>query len=612
MRFGIGIARIGVLAGVGAVLALAGCGSGVYGTSGQVTGFALTGRVMGGQRPIAGAAISLYAAGTTGYGTGAVDLLGGTAVTSDTNGNFSIPNSYTCPSASTPVYLVSSGGDPGSGVNSSAVLMLPVGSCSDLSTLGQANISEVSSVAAVYGLGQFMTPGSTAVGTSSTNVTGLLNAYATVFNLIDPSTGYARTTTPAGNGTVPQNALNTLANVMAACVNTTSGSGACNTLFTAATPIGGVAPTDTLSAMLNIARNPGLNVKTLYDLSVARATFQPSLAGKPNDLTLSIEYTGGGLNRGQLIAVDGAGNVWVPNAVDPGTLSEFSPTGAALSPSTGFTGGGLSYPEAVAIDLSGYVWAANEGNGSLSKHSSSGTAISGSNGFTMAGMLYPYAVAVDGAGNIFSANGNNTVSKMSDGGAPLALFQGGGLDVPYAIAIDNSENVWIANGNRTPAADSVSKFSNSGSPAAIGAYTGGGLSTPVGVAVDATGDVWLSNFGAPTVSKLSSTGAPLSGAGYATPNETSAIAVDGSNTVWTANLDGSVSHFADSGTALSPATGYVTPGATAAVGIAVDASGNVWMTDFYVNSLFEYVGAASPTVVPMALAVKNQRLGMMP
>ena len=87
----------------------------------------------------------------------------------------------------------------------------------------------------------------------------------------------------------------------------------------------------------------------------------------------------------------------------------------------------------------------------------------------------------------------------------------------------------------------------------------------------------------------------LSGTGYATPNETSALAVDGGNTVWTTNLDGSVSRFANSGAAISPSTGYVSTGATSGVGIAIDASGNVWTTDYYLNTVFQYIGAAGPS-----------------
>jgi len=594
---------------LGVNLILAGCGD-IPGTSPSEVLPSMGGYVHGGPQPIAGASITLYAAGTSGYGAGATSVLGG-SITTDSKGNFSITGSYTCPSASTQMYVISSGGDTGTGTNSKAVLMAALGSCGNLTNSTHIDVSEISSVAAIYSLAQFMTPGSPSVGTSSTNVTGLQNAFATVSNLVDISSGKARSTTPAGNGIVDDNKINSLADIMAACVNTTGSAGACPALFAAATPLGGTTPTDTLSAMLNIALNPGLNVATLYHLQPATATFQPSLTAVPNDWTLSIQYSGGGLSAGQLLAVDGTGNIWVPNAVDPGTLSEFSPVGVALSGSGGFSGGGLSYPESLAIDPAGNVWTANEGNATVSKHTAGGVPLSGS-GYTVAGMQYPYAIAIDGTGNVFTANGNNTVTKMSPAGTKLGLFTGGGMDVPYAVAVDASADIWIANANRSSQSNSISKFSNTGTAATMTAYTGGGLSAPVGIAIDATGNVWAANFDTPTISKLNSAGVALSGTGYVTPNETSALAIDGSNTVWTANVDGSVSRFSNSGTAISPAAGYLSTGATAEVGIAVDASGNVWTTDYYVNSLFEYVGAAAPTVVPLAIAVKNHSFGVRP
>ncbi|HZY73441.1 MAG TPA: NHL repeat-containing protein [Edaphobacter sp.] len=598
--------------GLGAALVLGGCGSGgtTPGGGGSTLGSALRGVVHGGQQPIVGSTVNLYAAGTSGYGTGAVSLMNGSgAVTTDKQGKFAIADDFTCPSPDAQIYLVAQGGDAGYGTNHAAVLMSALGSCGDLGTGTVIDVSEVSSVASVYALAQFMTPGSTAVGTSSTNIRGLANAFSTVANLIDPSTGQARATTPAGNGTVPQATINALANIIASCVNT-KGDGACTQLFSLATPPGGTAPTDTLEALLDIALNPGNNAAKLYALRPSAGMFQPTLAGAPTDWTLSIEYTGGGLNAPQLPAIDGMGNIWVPNAVDPGTLSEFSPTGEPLSGTKGFGGGGLSYPEAVAVDADGNVWSANEGNASVSKHTSSGTPLSGDGGYTATGLSQPVAIALDSSGNVFTANVNNSVSKLNASGTPTARFTGGGLDIPYAVAIEPSQNnVWIANYGLS---NSLSKFSNNGVSPTVTGYMGGGMSGPVGVAVDANGDVWVANFNSASVSKFNSAGTPKSGAGYATPAPVSAVAIDGSNTVWTANTDGSISRLSATGARISPSMGYTSAGATGEVGIVIDASGNVWTTDNYVNSIFEYVGAATPTTVPLQQAVKNNALGKKP
>ena len=611
--------------GLGSCLGLTGCGeiSGISASSaatGMTAEAGLQGRVHGGQQPISGSEIYLYAAGAAGYGQGATSILGAPGyVVTNADGGFTITNDYTCPSPTAQMYLVASGGDTGAGVNPSSTLMAALGDCQNLSASTFINMNEVSTVASAYALAGFMKPGSPSVGSSSTNPTGLRNAFSTVANLTDLAHGVARSTTPAGNGLVPQNRIYALANIMAACVNSTGGSGPCASLFALATSSTGVVPADTLSAMLNVAQNPGRNVSALFHLASGMPTFQPSLSGAPKDWTLSLEYTGGGLSTPQLPAVDAQGNVWVPNANDQGSLSELSSTGVPLSGDAGYTGGGLSNAYAVAIDLNGNAWVANQGltnaipgeslYSNVSKHTSAGVPLSGANGFTVAGMARPAAIAVDANGNVFTANANNSVTKLTSSGAMAAQLTNGGLGTPFSVAIDAGQNAWVANVN----GPSVSKFSNTGTAASTVGYSGGGLASPYWVALDANGNAWVANFDAATVTKLDASGNALSGSGFATANLTSSLAVDGDNTVWTANEDGSISRLANDGTSISPSTGYSAPGATAEIGVVIDASGNVWTTDvFATNSLFQYVGAAAPTTVPLAAAVRNHMVGVRP
>ena len=102
--------RLSALLCVAVSVVLTGCGN-KPGTSGPVSGSSMNGFVHGGQQPIIGAQVSMYAAGTTGYGKGAISLLTGGNVMSDSGGNFSITGQYTCPSASAQVYLVATGGN---------------------------------------------------------------------------------------------------------------------------------------------------------------------------------------------------------------------------------------------------------------------------------------------------------------------------------------------------------------------------------------------------------------------------------------------------------------------------------------------------------------------
>lgn len=62
--------------------------SGSSGSSGSVP-LALNGHVMGGQQPVSGATIQLYAAGSSGYGSASTGLLT-SAVTTDASGSFTI------------------------------------------------------------------------------------------------------------------------------------------------------------------------------------------------------------------------------------------------------------------------------------------------------------------------------------------------------------------------------------------------------------------------------------------------------------------------------------------------------------------------------------------
>ena len=144
--------------------------------------------VRGGQQPVVGANVVLYAAGSGGYGSTNTTQLSST-VTSGAGGSFSITGLYTCPSASAQMYLVATGGDSGAGFNSSLALMAALGSCGNLSSSTFANIDEVTTVAAVYALAPFMAtnggaPGAS-IGTSGTNSQGLTQAFATANNLVN-------------------------------------------------------------------------------------------------------------------------------------------------------------------------------------------------------------------------------------------------------------------------------------------------------------------------------------------------------------------------------------------------------------------------------------------
>ena len=360
---------------VASVVWLTGC-SGSFtsdGVSPGEMGVALQGMVHGGQQPISGAHVYLFAAGATGYGSAAVSLLTpglsgvatdstGSYVTTNVSGGFSITGAWSCVNGGDQVYILATGGNPGlaPGTDNTAIsLMAAIGPCSGLTPSTFIFVSEVSTVAAAVALQQFMADG-THVGASATNPLGLANAFATVGNLVGLASGSALTTMPGGNGTVPQATLNTLANILSTCVNSTGPtSTSCLALFSAAKPSGGVAPADTLTSALLIAQNPANNVAALYALPTPSAPFLPVLSSAPNDWTVGITYGVGQDTLLQDVEIDADGNVWTTSCAScvsssaADSVIELSSTGSVLS-GTGFTGGGsIHSPFVIAFDSSG-------------------------------------------------------------------------------------------------------------------------------------------------------------------------------------------------------------------------------------------------------------------
>jgi len=593
-------------------------------TSGSVPGAAFKGRVHGGQSPISGAHVYFYGVNTTGYaGPGetasssnaSVSLLGSASnttmdgsgnyyVTTDSGGNFSVSvaGDYTCNIAYPNTYVLSVGGNAGSGANSAITLMASVGNCT---TMNFANtyviVNEVSTVAMAYAVGGYITD-PTNISTTGALLAnaGVANAFETLGNLYTQGTGIALATTPGTNGTVPQAEINTLANILAACVNSSGSTSAnCTTLFDNAEN-GGVAAPDTATAAVNIAHNPGANIKNLWALQAGNPPFVPMLNGAPNDFTIALNYTGGGLSTPWGIAVDGSGDVWVANR-GATSISEFSTIGAVLSGATGFTGGGVDSPIGIAIDGSGNAWTANYAGTSVSEFNSSGVEQSGS-GYTGGGLEFPYGIAIDANNNAWIGNTGSIVSELSNSGTPVSAtgYSGGGASNPYFIAIDASGNAWTANNSN----NTLGEFNSSGTPESGSGFSGGGLNEPYGVAIDAYADVWLTNRGNTSLSEFNSSGVAqssssgITGGGLSFPT---GLAIDGSNNVWVTNDSGaSISEFNHSRTAITGSNGYEGGSLDNPYGIAIDGAGNIWVSNYSGNSVTEFVGLATPVVTPLA------------
>ena len=123
----------------------------------------------------------------------------------------------------------------------------------------------------------------------------------------------------------------------------------------------------------------------------ATPPFAAGLTAQPNDWTVGINFTGGGIAYPLSLAVDGAGDIWIANdsAATP-NVAELSSSGAFLSGAGGYTAGGMVTPMAIAVDGSGNAWVGDWGNGTtipgnVVELSGSGSVLSAANGYAGGG-----------------------------------------------------------------------------------------------------------------------------------------------------------------------------------------------------------------------------------
>jgi hypothetical protein len=347
------------------------------------TKVSITGTIHGGQQPVAGAAVQLYAAGAPlaggGYGVGSTPLipagqyfLGGlpgciasggqvcyNGVVSDANGNFSITGDYTLPTVASSYYLVATGGSPAPGMptNPSITMMTVLQGCTPTTTLSSSlvtNIDELTTMAAVIGLQKYMAPpsllnnGIPTIGAPSTDIVGLRNGFATAMNLVNINTGVSLKAIN-NYATTDLNALtlNTLGDVLAYCVNSATAGGQCATLSLNATPSGSFAALDTVQDAYYMATLPTNNVGGLYNLASQTPPFvgltsQPSNFSTPVLTSLSACQATVNLgNAGNYAVLAYAGITNSSTASDKTAISGSNDNiGSYPTPTeTGFTGG---------------------------------------------------------------------------------------------------------------------------------------------------------------------------------------------------------------------------------------------------------------------------------
>ncbi len=599
---------------------LTGCGvesSQLAGSSAKA--LVLQGKVYGGQQPISGAQVYLYASTDNGYASNAVSLLGSPGyVTTDVNGKFALAGDYSianCPYANSIAYVVALGGNAGAGVNPNIALMAPLGNCSNLGSGMTVNVNEVSTVVSVYALHQFLNGQARQLATSSTNTAGLINAMLQVFGLMNLSTGATYTQVSNGdtNGVVPQQAINTLANLLATCVNDST---QCSTIFRSATPTQSAPPTDTLGLALTLANNPTYNVANTFSLITPTTPFNPALSTAPTDWGLEAVYSGGALAKissARFLDIDSSGNVYIANAPSTGGfISEFNNLGLEVAQGTV-----SSMPlQGIAIAPNGNIFAGSNnsttGQGNILAY---GSSITRTPTITPLNVCDPWQIASDSNGYILAGNAQAAAStpgvcSFNPSTATNTFIGVGYPSETLGISVGAHNQVWGAmDGSQgtgglfdlvdTAGALALDTGSNSRGFVVNGqggtfdsVAAGNGYSWVVGGA--GNGVLYAVKEAANTGSVLSSIQINL---GSATTSLASRDAiVDGNSNLWFTLSNGMLYEVNSSGTS---SFALQNSSVTNLWGLGIDNGGNVWASvPGTTGSLIEYIGMAAPVQTP--------------
>src|SRR5271157_293376 len=381
-------------------------------------------------------------------------------------------------------------------------------------------------------------------------------------------------------------------------------------------------------------------------------------------------YNDGGLATDALlhlpagVAVDKSGNVYIADTGDD-LIREVTTDGLINSIAgdsyPGYLGDGspaatseLHSPEDVAVDSSGNIYIADSANavireitastgiinfiaGSVTTASgaTTGTPAVGYSGdgaaANLAGLVTPFALAVDSSGQVyFAENGDSRIRMINTkgiintiAGNGTAGYSGDGstgtaaeLNFPTGVAVDSSGNVYIADlvnlrirkltsGGTISTVAGNGKYSYSGDS---GQATSAQLNTPQAVASDSSGNLYIADTVNNAVRKVTAAGVISTIAGNGTAgsggdggaaasaqlHSPQGIAVDASGNIYVADTqnarvrkisNGAINTVAGSGTA---GFGGDSGAATSAqlnipAGLAVDGAGNLYIADFSNN-----------------------------
>ena len=305
----------------------------------------------------------------------------------------------------------------------------------------------------------------------------------------------------------------------------------------------------------------------------------------------------------------------------PGSASECNSGGSAVP-------GGLVSPYGITIS-NGNAWVADPANNVVDEFDSTGAAVFQQTGAGNFGSGYEQGVAVNDSTQFsyVADSGADLVDVFDNTGAFVAQWNGSttpsgsfGASFGYVYtAVDNSGgpssgDVYVTDSNHGV----IDKLDGSGNPVSFsgsasyisgsqitGTPTGQGFSELQGIAVDAAGNIYAVAQGTGVVDEFDQTGTfvqQFTGAGTPSGSFGSIVGVGVDNATGNVfvvdNADNVVDEFSSSGAYLGDVTGAGTPASSfnGPQGVAVDAAGDVYVTDGGNHVVDEFAPVVLPAV----------------
>ena len=343
------------------------------------------------------------------------------------------------------------------------------------------------------------------------------------------------------------------------------------------------------------------------------------------------------------VAVDGNDNVYVAdNANDTirkitaaGAVTTLAGSAGTAGSADG-SGGSAQFngPVGIASDSNGDLYVSDQGNEEVRTVSPSGaTATLAGYHYVLAGadgtggnarFFRPDCSVVDSSGNVFVADtGEHTIRKITPGGAVTTIAGTAGIPgfadgtgaaarfrQPAGITVDGSDNVYVADtGNDTirkitPAGVVTTIIGTAGVPGSSdGTGAAASFNSPTGIVIDGSGNLFVADTVNCSIRKITSGGVVTTVAGtVGVPGQLngtgavarfsypSGLAIDGSGNIYVADTTNfTVRKMTSAGVvttlAGNPLSRGTADGTGAAAlfyqptGVAVDSSGNVYVTD---------------------------------